>query len=134
MQLPGSQHWKDARARFERAWATAHPSTAPPSLYPEHPEDPLWVEADAMMDAELQRVPMSTAVATEVTSAIQSSTWTFLPGHIGCPRGHTFSMSHAYCPSCGAGPVPQNVAWEAEQAAIRLGARTGFFMARAAGG
>lgn len=130
MELPASQHWKDARAKFEQAWRAKHPSTPPPALYPEHPEDPLWVEADQMMDAELVRVPFSAATATEVQTAIQSPTWTALAGYIGCPNGHTFSMSAAYCPQCGAGPVPGDVAWRAQQAAIILGARAGLAMIR----
>lgn len=131
MELPGSQHWKDARARFEQSWRAKYPATPPPELYPERPQDPIWVAADQMMDAELAREPMNPTTVTEVQTAIQSPSWTALPGYIGCPNGHTFSMSATYCPQCGAGPVSGDVAWQAQQAAMLLGARAGMAALRA---
>ena len=118
---------------FEQAWRAKHPSTQPPALYPEHPEDPLWREADQMMDVALAQAYQSLASNSAYRAAVTAATWTAAPGYIGCPKNHTFAMSAAYCPQCGAGPVPQHVRLQAEEAARRLGERAGLGLLRIGG-
>ena len=131
--IAGAPTWSAARERFEQAWRTRHPSTQPPALYPPHPEDPLWVEADQMMDDALGGVQQALASDPAYRSTLQEATWTALPGGIICPRGHHVPTTAAYCPTCGTGPVPAQTTWDADQAAILLGARAGLAALRAGG-
>jgi hypothetical protein len=131
--IAGAPTWSAARERFEAAWRAKHPSTQPPSLFPPHPEDPLWVEADRMMDEALAGVEQALASDAAYRSTLRAPAWTVLPGGIICPNGHHVPTTAAFCPTCGTGPVPPQTRWDADQAAILLGAKAGLAALRAGG-
>jgi formate dehydrogenase maturation protein FdhE len=133
MDIAGSPEVREARRMFEQAWRAKHPSTQPPALYPEHPEDPLWREADQMMDIALVQAYQNLASNTGYKAAVTAATWTAAPGYIGCPNNHGFAMSADYCPKCGAGPVPPGVRQQAEEGARRMGERAGLGLLRIGG-
>ena len=133
MDIAGTPEVRAARRMFEQAWMAKHPNTQPPALYPEHPEDPLWREADQMMDAALAQAYHNLASNSGFKAAVTAPIWTAAPGYIGCPKNHSFAMSADYCPKCGAGPVPPGIRMQAEEAARRLGERAGLGMLRAGG-
>lgn len=56
---------------------------------------------------------------------VPPTTWTAIAGYVGCPNRHVIPMDSKYCEKCGAGPVPDLVAWAAHDAAGRLGAMAG---------
>lgn len=86
-----------------------------------------------MMDVALAQAYQNLASNPDYKTAVSAPTWTALPGYIGCPKNHTFAMSDLYCPRCGAGPVPQHVRLQAEEAARRLGERAGVALMRIGG-
>jgi formate dehydrogenase maturation protein FdhE len=133
MDIAGAPELREARRLFEQAWRAKHPSTQPPALYPEHPEDPLWREADQMMDTAYAQARLSLASNSAFKAAVTAATWTASAGYIGCPKNHSFAMSATYCPQCGAGPVPPGIRQQAEEAARRLGERVGLDLLRLGG-
>jgi|SRR3954468_7446298 len=133
MDIAGAPEVREARRMFELEWRKKHPSTQPPALYPEHPEDPLWREADQMMDAALAEAHQGLAANSGFRAAVTAPTWTAAPGYIGCPNNHGFPMSMTYCPRCGAGPVPAVTRLQAEEGARRLGEHVGIGLLRVGG-
>jgi formate dehydrogenase maturation protein FdhE len=133
MDIAGAPEIREARTTFEQAWRAKHPSTQPPALYPEHPEDPLWREADQMMQSALAQAHQSLTSNSAFKAAVTAPTWTAAPGYIGCPNNHGFAMSASYCPRCGAGPVPAVIRMQAEEGARRVGERVGLGLLRIGG-
>lgn len=87
-----------------------------------------------MMDLALAQAYQNLRSDSAYKAAVTAATWTAAPGcYIGCPKNHTFAMSATYCPQCGAGPVPQHVRLQAEEAARRLGERAGLALLRIGG-
>ena len=90
---------------YRAEWTRRHPATEPPSLYPEVPEDPNWVEASPIMDECWTRTRLGIGFSATEAAEFRAPEWTSGPGIIGCPNGHGFSMEYAYCPECGLGPM-----------------------------
>lgn len=86
-----------------------------------------------MMEAALAQAYQNLASNSTYKAAVSAPTWTAGPGLIGCPKNHAFAMSATYCPKCGAGPVPQHIRLQAEEAARRLGERAGLVLLRIGG-
>lgn len=78
-----------------------------------------------MWDAALAELRQTLAASPDFAAAVTAPTWTAAPGYIGCPNNHVFTMSAAFCPTCGQGPVPQWIRLQAEDGARRMGQRAG---------
>lgn len=129
MQLMDMGRARAARELFEREWASRHPSTPPPALYPENPEDPIWREADELMDACWAQVPYGAAddsaeLETGLGALQPEERWFAGPGYIVCPDGHSSAPSKRACGDCGR-PIPGHLEWEANNNAAILGAKVG---------